>query len=458
MSAQRQESKLIRNLGFADLMAIAVGQIIGAGIMSTTGVAIGMTGTGVVLAFLLSPVLTIISIFPVAILSSAAPTTGGPYRYCSRLIGKKFGMIYLLLHVTSFSVAVSQYALSFGSYFESIVPKANQHVVAMAILTLFFVMNLIGTKSAAILTKVITIALIGGLLLFIAFGLPKADLAYVMKPENLFWNGPFAFVSTLAVLSSATAGAQFIAELGGEAKDAGRTIPKVMIISTFGVGIFYVLIALVAAGVLPIEQVANQPLTMVANHTMPRVAFYLFVIGGALGATSSTLNATLSWITKPLLVACDDGLLPRQIGTVSRQGVPYKLMTMFYLCGMLPLAFRVDISAITKFTTANSLLTKLLVCVALFMLAVKYSDILKKSTLKISAGRAKALAVLGILVLCVLSYSLFMNLSIAVIGFLGFMVVAVSVYVTVFTKDIKIENDLIVDYTTGTQEKQEKVV
>ena len=80
MSTERQESKLIRNLGFWDLMAIAVGQIIGAGIMSSTGVAIGMTGTGVVLAFLLSPVLTIISIFPVAILSSAAPTTGGPYR------------------------------------------------------------------------------------------------------------------------------------------------------------------------------------------------------------------------------------------------------------------------------------------------------------------------------------------------------------------------------------------
>lgn len=99
MSTERQESKLIRNLGFWDLMAIAIGQIIGAGIMSSTGVAIGMTGTGVVLAFLLSPFLTIICIFPVAILSSAVPTTGGPYRYCSRLMGKSTGMIYLLLHV-----------------------------------------------------------------------------------------------------------------------------------------------------------------------------------------------------------------------------------------------------------------------------------------------------------------------------------------------------------------------
>lgn len=76
MSAERQESKLIRNLSFWDLMAISVGQIIGAGIMSSTGVAIGMTGTGVVLAFLLSPVLTIISIFPIAI--DLFFQTGGP--------------------------------------------------------------------------------------------------------------------------------------------------------------------------------------------------------------------------------------------------------------------------------------------------------------------------------------------------------------------------------------------
>ena len=89
---ERQESKLIRNLGFWDLMGLAVGQIIGAGIMSSTGVAIGMTGTGVVLAYLVyalsQSILSIISIFPIAILGGAVPTTGGPYRYCSRILEK----------------------------------------------------------------------------------------------------------------------------------------------------------------------------------------------------------------------------------------------------------------------------------------------------------------------------------------------------------------------------------
>lgn len=273
MHTERQESKLIRNLGFWDLMAIAVGQIVGAGIMSSTGIAIGMTGTGVVLAFLLSPFLTVICIFPIAILSSAVPVTGGPYRYCSRLLGKSSGMVYLLLHTMSYSVAMSQFALSFGLYLQSIVPAINQHLAAALLLTLLYAMNLTGPKSAARLNKVISVVLFAGLSAFILFGLPKVDFSVVFKPENLFPNGPFLFVSTLALLSSATAGAQFIAELGGEAKNAERTIPRVMIFATFAVGIVYVLITLVAAGVLPIAEVANQPLTLVAQAIMPKL-FY----------------------------------------------------------------------------------------------------------------------------------------------------------------------------------------
>lgn len=448
MSSERQESKLIRNLGYWDLMGIAVGQIIGAGIMSLTGVAIGMTGTGVVLAFLLSPFLTILCIFPIAILCSSAPTTGGPYRYVSRLLGKDCGMVYLLLHITT-NIMIATYALSFASYLVSIVAGLDEHMVAMAILTLFFLTNLVGTKSAALLNKIMTVCLIGGLLLFIVYGIGKVDLGYVFDPANLFVNGPFQFVSTLALLYSATLGAQVIAELGGETKDAGRLIPKVMVTATFGVGVFYVLIALVAAGVLPIEVTANQPLTLVARETMPVVPFYIFVIGAALGATATTLNATLAWITKPLLVACDDGMLPRWLGSVSKQGVPYKLLTFFYIVGMIPLLCGFDLAFISKFTTANSLLSKLLICVALIVFANKHKDMLEKSVLKFSPQTAKAMAVIGFIILCVLSSSLLLNLSYTVVLFILALVAITLIYTRLFVKNADIEDDLGVDYTSS---------
>ena len=81
MSTERQESKLIRNIGFWPLMGIAYGQIIGAGIMTQTGIAIGMTGTGVVLAYIISAVCTTFQNFPTAILGATVPVSGGEYRY-----------------------------------------------------------------------------------------------------------------------------------------------------------------------------------------------------------------------------------------------------------------------------------------------------------------------------------------------------------------------------------------
>lgn len=448
----RQESKLIRNLSFWDLMAISVGQIIGAGIMSTTGVAIGMTGTGVVLAFLLSPLLTTISIFPSTVLGSAVPATGGPYRYCSRILGKVPGMIYLLLHITM-NISFAQWGLSFASYFVSLVSGLNQHLIAIIILTIFFIANLVGTKTAAFVNKLITLVLIGGLAMFVIFGLPQTDFSYVFNPNNLFNNGAFAFVSVLALLSSATAGAQCLAEYGGEAKNPGKDIPKAIILSTLGVGVFYVLISMVAAGNLPIESVANQPLTLVAEKTMPKAAFYIFVIGAALGSTASTINSSFSWVTKPLLVACDDGLLPKSLGKVSDKGVPFKLLTFFYLIGIIPLIIGYDISFITKFVTANSLLSKILVCIALYKLASNRPEILTRSTMNITPKSAKVISVAGVLILILLSSSLLLNLPLYVALFIGALVLFVVIFVMTYGKNVELEDDLLVNYTGDIEDK-----
>lgn len=51
-------------------------------------------------------------------------------------------------------------------------------------------------------------------------------------------------------------------------------------------------------------------------------------------------------------------------------------------------------------------------------------------------------------VLCVLSSSLLLNLSVMVVGFLVALVVVVLIYVRTYAKNVEIENDLLVDYTS----------
>jgi APA family basic amino acid/polyamine antiporter len=73
------EHQLKQVLGFWDLMAASVGQIIGAGIMSLTGAAIAMTGKSVPIAFIISAFLTIFRAVPYVFINSTIRLNGGAY-------------------------------------------------------------------------------------------------------------------------------------------------------------------------------------------------------------------------------------------------------------------------------------------------------------------------------------------------------------------------------------------
>lgn len=455
MAAQRQESNLIRNITFWPLMGIAVGQIIGAGVMTMTGVAIKMTGTGVALAFILSSLITLISNIPTTIMGASVPTTGGAYRYVSRLRGKKFGLVYTVTYVVA-NLTIALYALSFATYIGYVFTGINERIIAALILVVFFCVNMVGAKQAAIINTLISAAMISGLLLFIGFGIPKTDYSFVFSPSNMFVNGPTKFLSALALLSFATGGAQIIAELGGEIVEPHKTIPKVMVISTVFVGCLYAMIAAIAAGVLPIEQVAGQNLAMVAEAIMPRLFFYFFILFAAGGATMSTLNATLSWVSKPILVACDDGILPKSLGTVNRKGVPGRILTIFFCAGIIPIIAGLDISFISKMGTAISLFNKLILCFAFMKLVDLYPEAVNRSVLKVTGGQAKAIGVSTMILNAVLSASLFLDLPWqALAAFTALVAAAAMAANSGYLKKVTILADLVVDYTTGgVSEKQ----
>ena len=186
--AERQESRLKRNLTFWNLMGVAIGQIIGAGIMTMTGTAIGMTGTGVALAFMISPVLTLITDFPQGILSSCAPAVGGPYKYVSRLLDKRFGFLYIVLFIIS-SSTLSLYALSFASYFVSLFTGMSQIFIAAVILTVLFVVNIIGTKQAAVVNTIICAVMTGAILALRPLGCLRRIFRIYSRQDISFTKG-----------------------------------------------------------------------------------------------------------------------------------------------------------------------------------------------------------------------------------------------------------------------------
>ncbi len=446
MSTERQESKLIRNIGFWPLMGIAYGQIIGAGIMTQTGIAIGMTGTGVVLAYIISAVCTTFQNFPTAILGATVPVSGGEYRYISRLRGKKWGFVYLATYVVS-KLTIALYALSCASYLVAFLTGISEQIIAICLLVAAFAINLLGTKQSAFVTTGITALLLLGMALFLFYGLPRTDIAYVFDPSNLMAHGPGNLLSAIALLSFATGGAQVIGNMGSEIIDPQKNMPKVIIISTVTVGIMYALVAMVASGVLPLEVVSNQNLSLVAADVMPGWAFTYFTLAAGAGATAKTLNVTLSWSPKPILIACDDGMLPRSWGTVSKRGVPYKILIAFFFIGLIPLLAGMDISLISKMGTAISLLSKLMFSYAFLNLPKKYPEAFARSEMKVSEGTVKILGYGSIILSAIFSASLIIELPTAAkIGFIILFAASIAWANSGKLDKIEIPNDLDVQY------------
>ena len=149
---------LKRVLGFKELLGVAIGQIIGAGIMSLMGVAIGMTGRSVPFAFLIAAVLSIISIIPTIIVGGTVRLRGGHYTMSALLAGKQFGGVYIVLFIIS-NMTVALMALSFASYLLAFLPTANQAIIAIICLTVFYILNMLGIDKMAKVQNIIIIVM-----------------------------------------------------------------------------------------------------------------------------------------------------------------------------------------------------------------------------------------------------------------------------------------------------------
>ena len=103
------------------------------------------------------------------------------------------------------------------------------------------------------------------------------------------------FFAAAFLLRLSLVGSEFVAEFGGEMKNPGKTIPLVMGITLAVVIALYFGVAVVATGVLPIEDVAYQNLSLVAKKIFSVQMYTVFIVGGVLIALVTSLNAIFAW-------------------------------------------------------------------------------------------------------------------------------------------------------------------
>jgi APA family basic amino acid/polyamine antiporter len=165
---------------------------------------------------------------------------------------------------------------------------------------------------------------------------------------DFFTRGGSGFLIAVGLLVYSCTGQSFVVVFSKEARNPKRNIPYAILITTGIILLIYTSIAMVDTGVLPISEVADKPLTIVARGIMPITLYYCFVIGGPIMALSTTLNTSFSIFTRPIHQMTDDGWFPRQLGKTNRFGAPYWILTIMYAISIIPIALDLSISVITS--------------------------------------------------------------------------------------------------------------
>lgn len=416
-----------KKIKFWDCMGLAIGQVIGSGVMVLTGIVVGMTGHGTPYAYILGALLSITLAVPFILLSSTMPSSGVGYNSVKKLVGDRAGFLYVGMFILS-QVLIATFAKGFASYFCAIVPGVSETVVAMAALIVCTLVNAVGLQTSAKVQNGMIILLLASLGLFIAFGLPQVNWSE-LRPTiaNIMPNGAGSFFTGAVLLSFACGGACFIAENGDDIEDAPRTIPKVIILATSIVACFYALVGVVAAGVLPVDVVAFENLTLVAKTIFPEWLYFFFIIGGTWFALLSTLNGTLSWVTRSLQVAARDGWLPEKLSEENKHGVPIYLLGVFFVMGAFPILTGMDLTTISNMGIGTDMASTFLLLFACWNIPKKVPELWKKSQFHMSDIALKILVVVLILLSFASSYVNFADLDAAsLIGCGIYMVVLIG--------------------------------
>ena len=442
MSNEKQQTMsstkdLARVLGKKELMGIAIGQIIGAGIMSMMGVAIAMTGRSANLAFMLSAVFTMCTFFPSIFITSCIRMRGGMYTQMAIFAGDKFAGYYSVVYfITNMSLAM--YALSFAEYALALLPSGgSEKVIALIVGTAFFVLNYFGVDLMAKIQNLLVIVLVFSLGIFAVFGMPSVDLAtYFSNADGMFLtDGIPGFLTATAYLGFATGGATVILGVSAECKNPTKDIPFVIIVSTVGVAILYGFVATVASGVLPVPEVANQPLTLVAQQILPGPLYILFIVGGAMFALATTLNSQIMSCTKPVMQSCEDGWFPTSLAALSKFKTPYKILIIYYIILVVPILLDLEIAQISSIVQILGYVNNLILTTTAMKLPKMFPEAWEKSAFHVPTP---------------VFYALMIIADIAILIQASFMVSSMTIQLIVFNVAVLAAGFIWALYRTGT--------
>ncbi len=287
----------VRKLGLIELIAMGVGGMIGGGIFSVLGLAVGIAGHAAPLAFLIGAMIALAGGYSYVKLALTFRDDGASYTYLARAF-PRFQLIATLggwTVIVGYVGTLALYAFTFGAYGADLLGHGTDQLFRMGlsalVLLFFLVINLRGTGDAGFAEDLIVytkIALLGFFAIAGAITVKPGDLFPVLDRgiASVFMAGALVFV--------AFEGFQLITNVVTEMRNPDKNLARGIYASIAITSIIYIVLAIVGVGNLGEAQLIEAKEYALAAAARPVLGEAGVVLVGvaALLATSSAINAT----------------------------------------------------------------------------------------------------------------------------------------------------------------------
>ena len=361
-----------KDLGVPELIAIALGGMVGGGIFTVLGISVSMIGVFTPLAIIIGGLIAAMAAYSYIKLGVYYKDEGATYSFYkktfpqSHFAASMIGWFVIFGYISTLAL----YAYTFASYAISGFDFANndlaRKIVAGSIIAVFTLINLWSVKGMG---KIEDIMVYTKLVILVIISFVLINNSNTSIPVLIQNDGDTTVLSILIVASItfvAYEGFQLVINAVNEMNEPEKNIPKAIYSSIFLAVLIYVVISLGAILTIPFEDIIQNKEYALASGADKVLGHWGtdLVVAGALLATSSAISGTVFGASRQVAVIAKDGYFPPVLA-IRKNHIPvYAITVMSGLAFCMILAGSLEI--ILEFGSITFLLVSLLMAYANF--------------------------------------------------------------------------------------------